>query len=297
MRLLPWKQPNLIMKLAADYYRMPAAGGTTLRLRRYTKLVPPVVPIGNTGVTPPSQNLTAVDIDAQMSFYATYVDINEQVTLQSQDRPLNEAVKLLGQAMREAEDQLTRDVLVATAGFINCVDGVNGDNPTEITRSDVNTVVQTLLSNDAYTIMDVVEAQDKFGTAPTRPAYLVLCHSNMSSSLENVDGFINTANYPSQANVNSSEYGNVGYGRFFISSKGSVIPNASANGNDVYNNIFIGLHSYGCIEQDQYSAQFIYRPPIFSGPVALNSTAAVKFAEVSRVLNDSWIVLLRSTIA
>lgn len=28
--------------------------------------------------------------------------------------------------MREAEDQLTRDVLVATAGFINCVNGVNG---------------------------------------------------------------------------------------------------------------------------------------------------------------------------
>ena len=41
------------MKLAADYYRMPAAGGTTLRLRRYTKLVPPVVPLGNTGVTGP----------------------------------------------------------------------------------------------------------------------------------------------------------------------------------------------------------------------------------------------------
>ena len=61
MRLLPWKQPNLIMKLAADYYRMPASGGTTLRLRRYTKLVPPVVPLGNTGVTGPSQNLTAVD--------------------------------------------------------------------------------------------------------------------------------------------------------------------------------------------------------------------------------------------
>lgn len=39
---------------------------------------------------------------------------------------MNEAVKLLGQAMREAEDQLTRDVLVATAGFINCVNGVNG---------------------------------------------------------------------------------------------------------------------------------------------------------------------------
>jgi len=153
------------------------------------------------------------------------------------------------------------------------------------------------LGNDAYTIMDVVEAQDKFGTSPTRPSYLVYAHTNMFSSLQNVDTFISTNNYPSQANVNSSEVGAVSNGRFFISSKGSVIPNASANGNDVYNNIFVGLHSYGCIEQDQYSAQFIYRPPIFSGPEALNSTAAVKFAEVSRVLYDAWIVLLRATIA
>ena len=28
-----------------------------------------MVPLGNTGVTPPAQNLTAVDIDAKISFY------------------------------------------------------------------------------------------------------------------------------------------------------------------------------------------------------------------------------------
>lgn len=28
-----------------------------------------MVPLGNTGVTPPPQNLTAVDIDAKISFY------------------------------------------------------------------------------------------------------------------------------------------------------------------------------------------------------------------------------------
>ncbi len=63
----------------------------------------------------------------------------------------------------QTEDQLTRDMLASTASFINCVGGVNGDVPTEITRSDVATVVQTLLSNNAYTIMDVIGGQDKFG--------------------------------------------------------------------------------------------------------------------------------------
>jgi hypothetical protein len=44
-----------------------------------------MVPLGNSGVTPPPQNLTAVDIDAKISFYGTFVQINEQVTLQNQD--------------------------------------------------------------------------------------------------------------------------------------------------------------------------------------------------------------------
>jgi hypothetical protein len=48
-----------------------------------------MVPLGNTGVTPPAQLLTAVDIDAKISFYGTYVQLNEQVTLQNQDPKLN----------------------------------------------------------------------------------------------------------------------------------------------------------------------------------------------------------------
>ena len=57
-------------------------------------------------------------------------------------------------------------MLASTASFINCTGGVNGDNPTEITRSDVDSVIRTLLNNDAQSIMDNIEGQDKFGTAP-----------------------------------------------------------------------------------------------------------------------------------
>ena len=48
---------------------MPRNGGTTLRMRRYNPLATAMVPLGNSGVTPPAQNLTAVDIDATISFY------------------------------------------------------------------------------------------------------------------------------------------------------------------------------------------------------------------------------------
>jgi hypothetical protein len=46
--------------------------------------------------------------------------------LQNQDPALNQAAARLGQTMRETEDQLMRDMLAATASFINAVGGNNG---------------------------------------------------------------------------------------------------------------------------------------------------------------------------
>lgn len=96
-KLLSVPVPNMIHKIPAMRKTMPRNGGTTLRMRRYNPLATALVPLGNTGVTPPAQNLTAVDIDAKISFYGknqvpqsdsvikTYVILNEQVTLQNQD--------------------------------------------------------------------------------------------------------------------------------------------------------------------------------------------------------------------
>jgi len=95
-KLLSVPVPSMIHKVPAMKKRMPAKGGRTLRMRRYNALNTAIVPLGNTGVTPPSQTLTAVDVDATIDFYGTYVQLNEQVTLQSQDPVLNEAAARLG---------------------------------------------------------------------------------------------------------------------------------------------------------------------------------------------------------
>lgn len=68
-KLLSVPVPNMIHKLPAQLYNMPRSGGTTLRMRRYNPLNTALVPLGNTGVTPPAQTLTAINIDATMSFY------------------------------------------------------------------------------------------------------------------------------------------------------------------------------------------------------------------------------------
>lgn len=296
-KLLSVPVPNMIHKIPAMKKNMPRNGGTTLRMRRYNPLNTAMVPLGNTGVTPPAQNLTAIDIDAKISFYGTYVQLNEQVTLQNQDPVLNECAARLGVSLRQTEDQLTRDMLAGTAAFINCTGGVDGDNPTEITRSDVDTVVRTLLNNNAYMIMDNIEGEDKFGTAPVRDAYFALCSTNLTGNLDNIAGFIQKNQYPAPMNALRSEWGAAGNLRFLVSSIGSVSPQASNLGNDVYNIFCVGMEAYACIEQDGYSASFIYRPPIYDGPLALNASVGYKFAEVPRITNDQWVINLRATLA
>lgn len=68
-KLLSVPVPNMIHNIAAMKKNMPKNGGTTLRMRRYNPLSSALVPLGNSGLYPPAQNLTAVDIDAKISFY------------------------------------------------------------------------------------------------------------------------------------------------------------------------------------------------------------------------------------
>lgn len=60
-KLLSVPVPYMIHKIPADLKAMPRNGGTILRMRRYNPLATAPVPLGNSGVTPPPQNLTAIN--------------------------------------------------------------------------------------------------------------------------------------------------------------------------------------------------------------------------------------------
>lgn len=297
LKLLSVPTPNMIHKIPAVKDRIKRNSGNIKRYRRYNPLPVSLVPLGQSGVTPPSTNLTAQDIDAKIDWYGEWLEINEQVVLNNQESVLNEASIRLGVALRQTEDQLTANMLAATAAQINCVNGANGDNPTELTLADVNNVTQTLLGNNAKMFLSSIEGENKFGTAPVRNAYFALCHTDMTSQLQNVDTFIQQSQYPNQQRVLDSEWGAVGNLRFLVSSIGYIEQNASALNANVYDIFCVAQEAYACIDQDGASTQFIYRPAVYSGPLALNVTVGYKFAEVPRILNDAWVLNLRATLA
>ncbi len=296
MKLLSRPMPDLIHKTMAMKKRLPDRSGQILRLRRYNNLNTATVPLGPSGINPPPQTLSALDIDARVEWYGTYVLITDQVTLINEDPVLNETASLLAQSLRETEDELTRNMLAATAGFINCTGGIDGDNPTELTRSDINSVVRALVTANAKRITETIEGQDKFGTGPVRQAFFAMMSTDIIPDLENVQGFIPVAQYPSQMNILQAEWGSVSNMRFLVSSLGSKTPQASALGNTVYNCFVTGQESYACIDLDGASAQFIYRPLGYGDdPLLQRQSAGFKFAEAQRILNDAWIINMRTT--
>jgi N4-gp56 family major capsid protein len=288
--------PKLIHKQMALKKELPPNSGRTARYRRYTNLATATVPLPDSGLTPPGQVLNAVDIDARLDWYGTYVTITDQVMFVNQDPVLNQTVSLLAQSMRETEDQLTRDMLASTAAIFNCVNGVNGDNPTEITRPDIDAVVLQLLNNDAMMISDNIEGSLKFGTAPVREAFWGMMNAQFLDDLEASVGFISQAQYPSNMNVLNAEWGSVGNVRFLYSSRGSITPNSSLNGNNVANIFITGMEAYACIELTRATAEFIYTPPGGpTDPLRRLQLGAWKMAQVPRILNDAWVFNLRAT--
>lgn len=85
--LLSVPVPHMIYNTVAERKSMRSKSGRFLTMRRYHPLDvdQAKVPLGDSGQEPPPQALSAVDIQAEIEFYGTWIAIHEQVTLQNQD--------------------------------------------------------------------------------------------------------------------------------------------------------------------------------------------------------------------
>jgi hypothetical protein len=173
------------------------------------------------------------------------------------------------------------------------------DNPTNVVRTDIDGVAQTLQGNDGEFIEKFMEGKDAFGTAPIRDSYICMSHTDMIGQFENVAGFINKAQYPNpNGTKNLAEWGSVGNIRIFTSSRGSITANASALDNDVYNNFIAAQEAYSCTEIDGSSLTIAYHGPgEQNDPCHLRSTMGYRFTFGTCIDQDLWMINLRATLA
>lgn len=189
-----------------------------------------------------------------------------------------------------------RDLYASSVSYINATGGLNGDQPSEISRNDVNNIERILLGNDAKTMLESIEAMNKFNTSPTRDAFIALASTDITPDLQNVSGVVLKNAYASQEGLRPEEYCQVSRFRFFVSSKAAKIPGASTvRGATVYTIPMYGMEAAAKIEQNNYSAILGYRPPYVVSSVAQNSQLYAKFAIARAITTQNWISGLNVT--
>ena len=159
----------------------------------------------------------------------------------------------------------------------------------------VNNIERILLGNDARTMLQSVDAMNKFNTSATRDAFIALASTDITPDLQNVTGVILKAAYPSQEGLRPEEYCSISRFRIFVSSKAAKIPGASMLGATVYTIPMYGLEAAAKIDQNSYSAILGYRPPYVVSSVAQNSQLYAKFAIARAITNQNWISGLNVT--
>lgn len=197
--------------------------------------------------------------------------------------------------MREKEDLLMRDLFASSVSYINCTGGLNADSPTSLSRNDFNNIETILLNNDARTMLESIDAENKFSTGPTRDAFICLASTALTNDLQNVQGVLLKNAYPSQEGLRPEEYCSISRFRVFVSSKAAKRTGASMLGRTVYTLPMYGLEAAAKIEQSMYTAVIGSRPSWVVSSVAQNSGLYARFAIARAITNQNWISGLNAT--
>ncbi len=163
---------------------------------------------------------------------------------------------VLAQNLAQTMDEVTRDVLASTSSVLQCTSGTNGQTPTELTKTDIDVVIKTLLGNDAEMISSVISGTDAFSTAAVRPAFFGYLDTDLLDDLEAVSSFLSSANYPNATRVLEDEWGSTSNVRWLYTSIGSVSSASPA----VYNNFIVGKESYAVVHLGSESGEFYIEP-------------------------------------
>ena len=291
--LLDRHQPYYPFGYFAQERRIPQKNSKTAIFRRFDNLSDALTPLSE-GVTPASEQVSKFDITAVVSQYGKVVQLTDDVIITVQDETSNEVADMLQQNMASTYDKIVRNMLVASASQIDCLNGVNGNAVTELTSTDMELAIDYLEGNNGKKMSPNIEGVNAFGTAPVWAAYWMVVHTDLRADVKRLGNFLPTADYPRQQSVLESEFGSIDEVRVVKTSEGYKDSSSPA----IYYNPLLAANAYGRISIDDQSMEMIIKP-LGEGEDALNQRQSMgwKGRLGAVLLDDAWAVIVRSTKA
>ena len=262
----------------------------TMKFRRAGTLSAATVPITE-GQEPNADLLSKTDIMVTLSQYGAVVHITDLCDLTIRNSPFTIAAEEQSFQMFTTIDNLTRDVLLAGASITTCTNGdPTGTMPNE---PDIDSVVNTLMGNNATKITKLVVAGTGQATQPVQAAFWAIGHTLLRSALKNVSGFVPTKNYSNQGTIHQAEYGATDEVRWLLTSEADTLAGGQSAGH--FECPIIAKNAYGTINLGAGNAKNIRKPFGYNDALNLIAASGWKLIYGTRILNDLFIHLLRCT--
>lgn len=271
--------PNLPHMRWGQVRNIPAGSTQNIKWRRYASLTIDKTPL-NEVINPNPETLSKTDVNGTTSLYGKVVKLSEKMNLITPDQVGRETTILLSENYEQTLDQLTRDVFGAAASSTTASNGT--PQATVINRTDINTVVQTLIGNRARWTAELIKANTGQGTTPIAKAFMGILHTDLIADLEDVSGFVDVANYPSRGAVAEMEWGKTGHVRWEVTDLGYT------SGSNYHLPIF-GQNAYGLTKIESGGRRLIHHPAkMAGGPLELYETYGWKEYYTATILNNNF---------
>lgn len=271
-------------------------------------------------------NPTSTDVEAAVLKYGNYILLTEEADLFNHNGQDAKLVEILGINAGESLDKLQRNEMEDNSG-ITYVGGVASDGVvvSKLTLTAVETVINSLVRQDAMPFRPGTMGSTNIGTLPTLESYNLICHPDVAYDIAKFStGFTGVEQYAGQRATAPGEFGTVAIAGFAVrclqTNHASVDSNlggdASSNGlrgstgADLYSTVIYGSNAVGSVGfgfehiKEVYrdgdmmpSIQLIMKSRGSSGtadPYDELSTLAWKSWHAAKVLNTNWIQTVRS---
>lgn len=284
---------------------LPANNSMTMKWRRYNALDIPTAALTE-GVTPTSKKLTSTDISTTLSQYGDLVEISDIIQDTHEDPVFQEAQAIVGEQAAKTVEVNRFNVLKACSNvfYANSVAG-RSSVIAKISTADQRIIVRALERQEASKITNVVRSTPSFNTENILPAFMAVCHVDLTTDIRSMTGFVGVQDYGT-ISAFETEIGNVEDVRYLKSTifkpyedsgadHGSMLSTAGEHA-DVYPVLYFGKDAYGIVA---LKGKFAITPmvinpnvPSKSDPLGQRGYVSWKAMQGTVILNDSWMAVL-----
>ena len=305
VELLKRAMPYLCLEKFGQAKSLPGNKTQSIKFRRYNALSLRTTALTE-GVTPTSEKMTAEDITATLSQYGGLVEITDVIMDTHEDPVLQEAIAVSGEQAAKTVETLRYNVLKACSNvfYANNVAGRSSIIAAPV-RADQRRIVRALERQEAQFITSIVKSTPSFNTESILPAYVGICHVDLTSDIRALTGFTSVADY-GKISAWETEIGACEDCRYIKSTIFSPYDGAGAAAStmletnsaaDVYPIMYFGKDAYGMVAlKGKYAITPIVINPVpsKSDPLGQRGSVSWKTMQTTVILNDAWMAVLEA---